>query len=119
MFGKLAERVNADAALVRRGSGFSGTVLLACDGEPWYVSIAAGRIASAARGARLMQPYAFAIRASGEAWRRFAAAVPEPGYHDIFAMAKRGEAAIEGDITGLMRHLRYFKDVLAALRDDG
>ncbi|MBI3638061.1 MAG: hypothetical protein HY216_17840 [Candidatus Rokubacteria bacterium] len=59
------------------------------------------------------------MRASDAAWRRFWDAVPAPDYHDIFAMKKAGHARIEGDLIPLMQHLRYVKDVLAALRSRG
>ncbi len=119
MFEKLAERVNADAGLVRRGRLFSGTVLLACGGEEYCVAIAAGRVESVARGARPLQARVFAVRASADAWQRFREPVPEAGWHDILAMTSGGRATVEGDIAAFMRHLRYFKDMLAVLRDGG
>jgi hypothetical protein len=42
--------------------------------------------------------------------------VPEAGYHDLFAMAKAGQARVEGDLQPLMANLRYVKDVLASPR---
>jgi hypothetical protein len=42
--------------------------------------------------------------------------VPEPHFHDLLAMAKRGALAIEGDVQPFMANLFYFKDVLAAPR---
>ena len=119
MFEKLAGRVNVDAALVRRGRLFSGAILLASGDECVRVSVAAGRIEAVEPVARPMPAYRFAVRAGAEAWERFRAPVPEPGYHDLFAMTKSGEAVIDGDITELMRHLRYFKELLAVLRHDG
>jgi hypothetical protein len=42
--------------------------------------------------------------------------VPEPGYHDLFAMKKLGVARVEGDLVPLMANLRYVKDVVTAPR---
>src|SRR5207237_4361754 len=66
----------------------------------------------------LMRDWRFAIRASEEAWTKFWAAVPEPGYHDLLAMAKFGHAVIEGDLLPLMQNLRWLQDVLSAPRLD-
>ena len=83
---------------------------------PYHVRIERGRVAEVVEGPQLMRPWTFAIRAGTEAWAKFWAPVPEPGYHDIFAMAKAGEATVEGDLHALMANLRYFKEVLAAPR---
>ena len=42
--------------------------------------------------------------------------MPEPGWHDLFALTKRGAAAIEGDLRPLLQNLQYFKDLLALPR---
>ena len=68
------------------------------------------------RGPRLMRATAFAIRASDEAWQRHWRTVPEPGWHDLFALTKRGVASIEGDLRPLLQNLQYFKDLLALPR---
>ena len=41
---------------------------------------------------------------------------PRPGWHDLLALTKRGEATLEGDLHPFMTHLQYFKDVLALPR---
>ena len=41
---------------------------------------------------------------------------PRPGWHDLFALTKRKEAVLEGDLHPFMAHLQYFKDVLALPR---
>ena len=42
--------------------------------------------------------------------------IPEPGWHDLFALTKRGAASIEGDLRPLLQNLQYFKDLLALPR---
>ena len=42
--------------------------------------------------------------------------MPPPHFHDLFALAKRGEFRIEGDFYPLMSNLLYLKAVLAAPR---
>jgi hypothetical protein len=112
----LAELVNGDEALVRRGRYLSTTFLVETGETAWLVTVIEGRLARLERGPFLMRDWSFAVRAPAEAWRRFWATVPAPGYHDLFAMAKFGHARIEGDLWPLMANLRYIKGVLEAPR---
>ena len=113
---QLAELVNIDAALVRRGRNLTVDVLLEVGAAPYYVSIDGGRIVSIERGPLVMRSWSFAIRGNEQAWRQFWLPFPPPHFHDLFALAKRGEFRIEGDLYPLMTHLLYFKGVLAAPR---
>ncbi|HET9490000.1 MAG TPA: hypothetical protein VFR64_09650 [Methylomirabilota bacterium] len=115
----LAELVNGNEALVRRGRYLTTTFLVETGDTAWLVTVIEGRIARLERGPFLMRQWRFAVRASAEAWRRFWESVPAPGYHDLFAMAKLGQARIEGDLQPLMANLRYVKEVLAAPRKHG
>jgi hypothetical protein len=108
--------VNADAGLVRRGQRLTTTFLLAVDDAEYLIHVAAGRLAAVEHGPVLLRSWSFAVRASSDAWARFWQPLPEPGYHDLFAMKKLGVARVEGDLWPLMAHLRYLKDVLAAPR---
>ena len=108
--------VNGDAAVVRRGRFLTTAFLLGIDDVEYLVTVSEGRIASFERGPFLMRPWTFALRASAETWQRFWEATPAPGYHDLFAMKKRGSARVEGDLVPLMTHLRYVQDVITAPR---
>ena len=108
--------VNADDGLVRRGQRLTTTFLLAVDDAEYLIHVAEGRLAAVERGPFLLRSWSFAVRAPAEAWARFWQPLPEPGYHDLFAMKKLGVASVEGDLWPLMAHLRYMKDVLAAPR---
>jgi hypothetical protein len=116
MVEQLADLVNADAALVRRGRNLTVDVLLEVGATPYYVSIDGGRIVSIERGPLIMRSWSFAIRGNEQAWRQFWLPFPPPHFHDLFALVKRGELRIEGDLYPLMTHLLYFKGVLAAPR---
>ena len=115
-FESLPELVNGDAWLVHRGRFLSTEVLIELGQAPYLLAIERGRIAALERGARPLRSWRFAVRAGEDAWRRFWRAVPAPGDHDIFALAKRGELIIEGDLQPFMANLFYFKDLLAAPR---
>jgi hypothetical protein len=116
MIESLPELVNGDAALVHRGRYVTDDLLIEVGTVPFYIAVASGQIASLERGPLLMRSWSFAIRGREEAWRQFWQAFPPPHYHDVFALAKRGEFRIEGDFRPLMRNLLYFKAVLAAPR---
>jgi pimeloyl-ACP methyl ester carboxylesterase len=116
VFERLAELVNGDEALVRRGRFLTTTFLLEADDVTWLIRVVEGRIERVEPGPFLMRAWSFAVRASRESWRRFWEPVPAPGYHDLFAMSRNGHARIEGDLLPLMTHLRYVQDVLAAPR---
>jgi hypothetical protein len=116
MIEKLPDLVNADTALVRRGRLLTVDILLEIGTAPYYVSIESGRIARLDRGSVIMRSWSFAIRGSEEAWRQFWLPIPPPHFHDLFALAKRSEFRIEGDLYPLMSNLLYVKGVLAAPR---
>ena len=116
MLENLPELVNGDAALVRRGRFLSTCFLVAVGEIEYLVDVREGRIDRVVRGPFVMPSWRFALRGSADAWRRFWQKTPPPGYHDLFALSKRGLLVIEGDLHPLMANLSYMKDVLAAPR---
>ena len=112
----VADLVNADSDLVRRGRFLTTTFLVDVGATSYLIRVLEGRMARVERGPFLMREWSFALRASEEAWRRFWEPVPAPGYHDLFAMSKGGHARVEGDLVPLMANLRYINDVLAKPR---
>ena len=63
-----------------------------------------------------MRSSTFTVRASDQAWIQFWQPVPAPGWHDLFALTKRGGASIDGDLRSLLQNLQFFKDLLALPR---
>ncbi len=94
MLDTVADLVNADADLVRRGRFLSTTFLVEVGATAYLVHVREGRIARVERGPFLMREWSFALRASEEAWRRFWEPVPAPGYHDFFAMSRAFRALV-------------------------
>lgn len=115
-FQRLPELVAHDHALLRRGAYMTVEFMVEIGPVPFYLSIVEGRLVSLERGPKLMRPWSFAIRGTIEAWTRFWQPVPEAGWHDLFALTKRQEARVEGDLRPFMTHLQYIKDLLAAPR---
>jgi hypothetical protein len=115
-FAGLPALLDADVALVARGCRLNVACLLGPKDHPFHVSFAAGRIVEMAPAPILMRSWCFSYRASPIAWAEFWKPVPRPGWHDLLALTKSGEAVLEGDLLPFMTHLQYFKDVLALPR---
>jgi hypothetical protein len=118
MIDRIADLVNSDAHLVRRGRFLSTTFLWGIGEVDYLVKIIEGRIVSIRSGPFVTPNYSFALRASRDEWEMFWRKVPDPGHNDIFALFKRGELTIEGDMHPLMANLLYIKDILAAPRQE-
>jgi hypothetical protein len=115
----LRERVNNDAALIRRGRYLTTTFLLEIGPTAWLVSIFEGRIVSVTPGPFVMPSSSFALRTSQEEWDKFSSTRPPPGSNDLMALIKRRALRAEGDLQVFMANLRYFKEALAKLRPAG
>lgn len=63
-----------------------------------------------------LTPFDFSLRGSTRAWQAYWEPVPAAGWHDLFALAKRSELRIEGELLPFMTHLQFFKDLLALPR---
>jgi hypothetical protein len=115
-FAELPMLLDADAPLVARGRRLNVACLLGSKDHPFHVSFVAGRIVDMAPAPILMRSWCFSYRASPVAWAEFWKPVPRPGWHDLLALTKSGEAILEGDLFPFMSHLQFFKDVLALPR---
>jgi hypothetical protein len=116
MIERIAELVNSDPHLVRRGRFLSTTFMLGIGEQGYLVKIIEGRIVSITPGPFVTPNYSFALRAPRDEWEKFWEKIPAPGHNDIFALFKRGKLVIEGDLHPFMANLLYLKDVLATPR---
>jgi hypothetical protein len=103
-------------ALIARGQFLDCECRLGPMERPFHVSIRGGRIIDLTPAPVLMRSWRFSYRASATAWAEYWKPTPRPGWHDLLALTKRGEAVLEGDLHPFMAHLQYFKDVLALPR---
>jgi len=106
-------RVNADPHLVWRGRTLRADCVVEIGATAFWLRIDGGTIHKCERGLPLLCAWDFAVRGSTEAWAGLWEDPPAPGWHDIFALSKRGEMAFEGNLLPFLAHLQYFKDVLA------
>lgn len=119
MIGDIADKVNADDGLVRRGRFLTLDFLVGVDDTDYIIRVDKGRIASITERTKAMVTGQFGIRAKSDVWTEFWRPVPRRDYHDLFSMFAAGVAQIDGDITPFMQNIRYFKDVLAKPRAAG
>jgi len=115
-FARLPDLLPADTDLIRRGRRLDVDCRIDVGSEPFFLAIRDGALASLERGTRLMRSTAFSLRATDEAWTNYWKPIPAPGWHDLFALTKRGAASIDGDLRPLLQNLQYFKDLLALPR---
>ena len=116
---QLAERVNADAGLVRRGRFLSTAVLIEVGTTQWLANVVEGRVTRVRRGPFVMPSWHLALRAPEAEWALFWTAEPPPGSNDLMALIKRRVLKVDGDVKVFMANLRYFKEVMAKLRAVG
>ena len=117
MIENLAQHVNRNPAILRWGRRMSETFMLEVGDAQYLVTVADGRIEKVEKGPFVMRSWSFAIRASKESWEKFWQKTPAPGWHDLFALLRRGDVKFEGDQRVLMAYLLYLKLVLAAPRN--
>jgi hypothetical protein len=115
-FARLPDLLAADTDLRRRGQWLNVDCRVDIGLEPFHLAIRDGELDAFERGPQLMRATAFSIRGSDEGWQRHWQRVPEPGWHDLFALTKRGVAIIDGDLRPLLQNLQFFKDLLALPR---
>jgi hypothetical protein len=115
-FTALPHLLEADGDLIRRGAFFDCRFKIGIGSVPFDIRLDAGRIVGFERGPFVMRGWSFAISGSPRAWEQYWRPVPAPGWHDLFALRKRGEMTIEGELRPVMAHLQYLKDLLALPR---
>jgi hypothetical protein len=115
-FESIPRLLEADRALLHAGRWLNVDCLLGPIGRPFLVSIRQGQIAEMSAALGTMPSWRFGYTASSRAWTEYWRPEPGPGWHDLLALTKRGEASLEGDLHPFMTHLQYFKDLLALPR---
>jgi hypothetical protein len=116
IFATLPGLLDADSKLLRAGRLLDVDCLLGPSDLPLLVCIRSGRITKMSPVPKTMPSWRFGYTASPQAWIEYWRPEPKPGWHDLLALTKRGEAHLAGDIYPFMTHLQYFKDLLALPR---
>ncbi len=98
------------------GRHCSVAFMLEVGSSSFYIDIDRGMLAPVVTGPLKMKSWGFAIRASEHSFRKFWSLIPPPGYNDIFAMTSYQHARIDGDISLLLKDLRFIKTIVALPR---
>ncbi len=115
-FEHLPSLLAAHADLLRRGRWLTVDCRIDIGAEPFHLALRDGALAGFERGPRLMRSATFSFGATDQAWTHHWHAIPDPGWHDLFALTKRGAASMAGDLRPFLQNLQYFKDLLALPR---
>ncbi len=118
-FRSIRPLLERDSLLVHRGRFLDVECLLGPFSQAFHVSISGGRIVDMTPAPVLMRSWQFRYCASAAAWAEFWEPEPRPGWHDLLALTKRGEAVLEGNLQPFIANLQYFKDLLALPRRTG
>ncbi|MEM9797323.1 MAG: hypothetical protein AAF919_12585 [Pseudomonadota bacterium] len=113
----VAEALDRRPHLLRLGRLVQDTLLVRVEDGEWFLHFRDGRIKRITDGPSRRTPWTFGLVTDRAALDAFWRPQPEPGFHDIFGLAKLGRARIEGDILAMVRNLRFHKDVLALPRE--
>jgi hypothetical protein len=107
----------ADERLITRGRLVRARMLIGADDQAAIVTIVDGSVTGIANANELVMPaWTFALRASALEWEQFWQPAPRPGHHDLFALLRRKQLRLEGEIHPFMSNLFYFKALLALPR---
>jgi pimeloyl-ACP methyl ester carboxylesterase len=114
---RVEARVNGDPELQVIGDWFTTAFSLTCGARRCILRFERGKIVESVQSPRLDVRCAFGFRASPEIWARFFARVPEPLYHDFFAMLMRVPGfVLEGDTLVAMQNARALHRAMNVLR---
>ena len=94
----------------------NATCLVGVGEIAFLLDFARGQLTSCRRLTGLLVSHDFAVRAGAAAWSSLWQDPPPPGRHDLLALYKVGEVALEGRLEPFMQHLMFFKDLLASPR---
>jgi hypothetical protein len=114
---RLQALYRADDRLVGQGQLVRTKLLIDAGEQAAVVTIVDGRVTQIVdAGTRVMPAWTFALRSPAHEWEQFWAPAPRPGHHDLFALLRRRQLRIEGDMYPFMSNLLYFKALLALPR---
>jgi hypothetical protein len=107
----------ADDRLIAQGRLVRAKMLIEAGDQAAIVTIVDGSVTGIANANELVMPaWTFALRASAVEWAQFWQPAPRPGHHDLFALLRRKQLRLEGEIHPFMSNLLYFKALLALPR---
>lgn len=101
--------------LVHRGRWLTAVCRIQIGSRPLILRIVGGK-PEIVEQVPLLTAWDFSIRGTSRAWQALWEPYPPAGWHDLFALTKRGEMQIEGNTHPLLANLQYIKDLIALPR---
>ncbi len=105
-----------DANTQWRARTLTGQVLVQFGDEQALLKFVDGQLVDCNLTPPLLSRTLFTIRGTAAAWDALWQPVPKAGWHDLFALTKRKEVVLDGDLQQLFAHLRFVKDMLSCPR---
>ncbi len=118
MFENLTRTAGPGTRLATMARGLDMRLMLKSGEDQTLLTIRDGAVTKADPGPHVMASWDTRLSAAPEDWAEHLAALPRPGYHDIFALLRAEKIAFEGDLLPMMQHLLYIKRLLASLRPE-
>lgn len=115
-FESIASLANKNKYLIYRGRSLNTECMVQIGDILFLIRIDKGRILEITRKFPLFQNRDFILKGSIEAWSNLWEVIPKAGWHDIFALIKKGEMTLEGEMQPVFAHLQYLKDVFTIPR---
>jgi len=110
---------DGDDELDAHGKYYSCSFLLDMEEREFLIRMHAGKVEEIIPDPEPLEHYQFAIRASGDTWRKFSQETPPPMFHGIWAASFQEDMRLEGDLLPLMQNLRCLTRQLELLRVTG
>ena len=112
-----AERFMRAAREFGRVRDVNVTVMVQFDDVRVLVRIVQGAVTQVEPVLLPLATWDFSLKARNETWQALWQPMAAAGQHDILALAKSGELAIEGNLHPFMANLQYIKDLLVCVKD--
>ena len=118
--GEFRDRVNADPEMAVIGDWFTTAFSLTCGDRRCIVRFEKGKLVETIPSPKIDRRCVFGFRASEDIWTKFFSPVPEPLYHDFFAMLMRVPGfVLEGDTLVAMQNARALHRAMNVMRTVG
>jgi hypothetical protein len=113
----IARRPDLDANAKWRGRTLTADCVIQIGAIPFLLRIERGEVTQCTRKLPLLCHRDFTLKGSVAAWSALWERYPRAGWHDLFALTKRGEMTLEGDMQKVFAHLQYLKDLISSPRN--
>jgi hypothetical protein len=117
---RFRDAVNDDPEMAVIGDWFTTSFSLVCGDRRCIVRFSQGKLVETIVSPKIDRACVFGFRASEEIWSKFLSPVPEPLYHDFFAMLMRVPGfVLEGDTLAAMQNARALHRAMNVMRTVG